>query len=121
MVYVRDKAKGHGKGNQIEGRLSEGSRVVMVEDLISTGGSVIRATQAVREAGFEVVGSVAIMTYQLPVGIKALRDANLKCKTLTNYEHLIEVVSEDPSMVEYQDSLLTWHQDPKVWSDAQVN
>lgn len=121
MVYVRDKAKGHGKGNQIEGRLAEGSKVVMVEDLISTGGSVIRAAEAVREAGFDVLGAVAIMTYQLPIGTKAFAEADLSHFTLTNYENLIEVASLNPDLAKFQESLLTWHQDPEAWSQAQTN
>ncbi|MBG9987477.1 orotate phosphoribosyltransferase [Aerococcaceae bacterium DSM 111176] len=121
MVYVRDKAKGHGKGNQIEGRLAEGSKVVMVEDLISTGGSVIRAAEAVREAGFDVLGAVAIMTYQLPIGTKAFADADLSHFTLTNYENLVEVASLNPDLAKFQESLLTWHQDPEAWSQAHTN
>lgn len=121
MVYVRDKAKDHGKGNQIEGRLAKGSQVVMVEDLLSTGGSVIRAAKAVEAAGFDVIGSVAIMTYQLPIGTKAFADANLTYHTLTNYENLVEVASTNPELAKFQASLLTWHQDPQAWSDAHTN
>ncbi|MBG9982459.1 orotate phosphoribosyltransferase [Aerococcaceae bacterium DSM 111020] len=116
MVYVRDKAKGHGKENQIEGQLAPGSTVVMVEDLISTGGSVIRAAQAVRDAGFEVLGTVAIMTYQLPIATEAFNHATLSYHTLTNYEQLISVASRNPELKQYQQSLLTWFQDPQSWS-----
>lgn len=121
MVYVRDKAKGHGKGNQIEGRLAEESKVVMVEDLISTGGSVIRAAQAVKDAGFEVLGAVAIMTYQLPIGTNNFREAHLSHYTLTNYENLVDVASQNPELAKFQDSLLTWHQAPQAWSEAHTH
>ncbi len=116
MVYVRDKAKGHGKENQIEGQLSHDSKVVMVEDLISTGGSVIRAAQAVRDADFEVLGTVAIMSYQLPIAADAFKQASLDYHTLTNYEYLIEIASQDPELKQYQQSLLIWSKDPQGWS-----
>lgn len=91
MVYVRSKAKGHGKGNQIEGKIEPGNKVVIVEDLISTGGSVITAANALREAGAEVVGVVAIFTYGLEKGQEQLEAANLKAEVLSDYDTLLQV------------------------------
>lgn len=116
MVYVRSSAKVHGKGNQIEGTLPQGSKVVMVEDLISTGGSVIQAAEAVRKAGGDVLGVLAIMTYQLEEGYEQFRQANLEYHTLTDYSHLIEGANEDGSLDQYQDSLKAWAQDPMNWT-----
>ena len=78
MCYVRSKAKGHGKGNQIEGKVQSGQKVVVVEDLISTGGSVITAVQALREAGCEVLGVVSIFTYGLEKGKELLQENRIR-------------------------------------------
>ncbi|HCK0301794.1 TPA: orotate phosphoribosyltransferase, partial [Listeria innocua] len=91
MVYVRSKAKEHGKGNQIEGPLTKGQKVVVIEDLISTGGSSLKAVEALEEAGAEVLGIAAIFTYGLDKGKKLLEESNTKLVTLTNYDELIEV------------------------------
>ncbi|RAM11124.1 orotate phosphoribosyltransferase, partial [Listeria ivanovii] len=91
MVYVRSKAKEHGKGNQIEGPISKGQKVVVMEDLISTGGSSLKAVEALEEAGAEVLGIAAIFTYGLDKGKKLLAEADTKLVTLTNYDELIEV------------------------------
>ena len=88
MSYVRSKAKGHGKGNQIEGKVTEGQKVVVVEDLISTGGSVIEAVEALREAGCEVLGVVSIFTYELDKGIQQLKSANITAYSLTDFTTL---------------------------------
>lgn len=90
MAYIRDKAKGHGKKNQIEGRLLPGQKVVVIEDLISTGGSSLKAAQAVREAGGEVVAVLAIFTYQFPAAAKAFQDDGFVLDTLSNYSALID-------------------------------
>ena len=90
MCYVRSKAKGHGKGNQIEGKAGQGQKVVVVEDLISTGGSVITAVQALREAGCEVLGAVSIFTYGLEKGKQLLKDADIKTESLTDFSALVE-------------------------------
>lgn len=116
MIYVRSSAKGHGKGNQIEGTLPHGAKVVMIEDLISTGGSVIQAAQAVRQAGGQVLGVLAIMTYELEKGYEQFRQAGLEYHTLTDYSHLIEGANEDGSLDQYQDSLKAWAQDPMNWT-----
>ncbi|RRD93761.1 orotate phosphoribosyltransferase [Clostridiales bacterium COT073_COT-073] len=89
--YIRGKAKDHGKGNQIEGHYYPGMKVVVVEDLISTGGSSLQAVEAAKEAGCEVLGLVAIFTYNLDKAKKAFADAGVKYYALSNYEELVEV------------------------------
>lgn len=113
MVYVRSKAKGHGKGNQIEGRIEKGDKVVIVEDLISTGGSVITAAEALRAEGAEIIGVVAIFTYGLEKGNKQLEDENLKHAVLTDYDTLIEVALERQDITEEELSKLkAWRNNP---------
>ena len=85
MCYVRSKAKDHGMGNLIEGTLPEGAKVVVVEDLISTGGSSLKAVEALRAAGFEILGMVASYTYGFPVAAEAFKAADVELTTLTNY------------------------------------
>ncbi len=94
MCYVRSKAKEHGKGNQIEGKVLDGQKVVVVEDLISTGGSVITAVKALKEAGCEVLGVVAIFSYQLDAGNKRLAEEDIKAVSLSDYTSLVEVALE---------------------------
>jgi orotate phosphoribosyltransferase len=95
MGYVRGSAKKHGRSNQIEGRLLPGQKVVVVEDLISTGGSVIEVVEVLREAGAEVLGVVSIFTYGLQKGIDRLEAANVKNISLSNYDALIDVAVEN--------------------------
>lgn len=90
FCYVRSKAKDHGMQNLIEGQLPEGAKVVVVEDLISTGGSSLKAVEALRQAGFEVVGMVASYTYGFPVAEEAFRQAGVTLVTLTDYETVVE-------------------------------
>ena len=94
MGYVRSGAKDHGRGNQIEGRLEPGQKVVVVEDLISTGGSCIDAVNALRDAGAEVLGVVSIMTYGMKKGIDRMKDAGIDWISLTNFDTVIEVAAE---------------------------
>ncbi len=91
FAYVRSKAKDHGMANLIEGELQPGTKVVVVEDLISTGGSSLKAVEALRAAGYEVVGMVASYTYGFPVAEQAFADADVKLITLTNYEAVVAV------------------------------
>ncbi|MBP3415573.1 MAG: orotate phosphoribosyltransferase [Clostridia bacterium] len=95
MGYVRSGAKDHGRGNQIEGKLEPGSKVVVVEDLISTGGSVIEVVEVLREAGAEVLGIVSIFTYGMKKGIERLAAANVKNISLTNFDVIAEVAAEE--------------------------
>ena len=94
MGYVRSGAKDHGRQNQIEGKLLPGQKVVVVEDLISTGGSVIEVVNVLREAGAEVLGIVSIFTYGMKKGIDRLAEANVKNVSLTNFDVIAEVAAE---------------------------
>ena len=95
MGYVRSGAKDHGRGNQIEGRLEQGQKVVVVEDLISTGGSVIEVVNVLREAGADVLGIVSIFTYGMKKGFERLANAKVKNISLTDFETLAEVAAEE--------------------------
>jgi orotate phosphoribosyltransferase len=117
MCYVRSKAKGHGKGNQIEGRVEPGQKVVVIEDLISTGGSVITAVQALREAGCDVLGVVSIFTYGLEKGKAAFAAEGILSCSLTDFPALVEGALEKGYIsASDQESLLTWSVDPGEWS-----
>lgn len=117
MCYVRSKAKGHGKGNQIEGKVEKGQKVVVVEDLISTGGSVITAVQALREAGCEVLGVVSIFTYGLEKGKEAFEQEDIQSESLTDFTNLVEVAIEMGYISKNdQESLLSWSDAPAEWS-----
>lgn len=94
MGYVRSGAKDHGRGNRIEGRLEKGQRVVVIEDLISTGGSVIEVVEALREAGAEVLGIVSIFTYGMKKGLERLAAANVKNISLTDFDTVAEAAAE---------------------------
>lgn len=118
FIYVRSSAKGHGKGNQIEGKLEAGARVLVIEDLLSTGMSSIDAAQAIREAGGEVTGIQAIFSYGLPVLQKNLSDADLTATSLTTFSELIEVAESTGVLNRSElDSLRDWQEDPRAWSD----
>ena len=111
MVYVRDSAKKHGKTNQIEGHLEPGVKVVIVEDLISTGLSSLKVAQALKEAGCQVLGVIAIFSYELTKAQQAFAEAGVSYHTLTNYDALIEAALEADYIA--QDdvaSLLEWRQ-----------
>ena len=95
MGYVRSGAKDHGRQNQIEGKLEKGQKVVVVEDLISTGGSVIEVVNVLREAGAEVLGVVSIFTYGMKKGIDRLAEANVINYSLTNFDVIAEVAAEE--------------------------
>ena len=114
--YVRPKPKDHGMGNQVEGQLPEDAKVVVVEDLISTGGSSLKAVDALRKAGFEVVGMVASFTYGFPVAEKAFAEAGVKLITLSNYDAVIEEAAKSGYIKEEEKQVLAeWRKDPSVW------
>ena len=116
FVYVRAKAKDHGMGNLIEGELPAGTKVVVVEDLISTGGSSLKAVEALRAAGYEVVGMVASYTYGFPVAAKAFADAGVELQTLTDYDHVVEQALATGYIAEADVELLhEWRKDPANW------
>lgn len=95
MGYVRSGAKDHGRQNQIEGKLEKGEKVVVVEDLISTGGSVLEVVDVLRAAGAEVLGVVSIFTYGMKKGIERLKEANVKNVSLTNFDVIAETAAEE--------------------------
>lgn len=95
MGYVRSGAKDHGRGNQIEGKLEAGQKVVVVEDLISTGGSVIEVVEALRDAGAEVLGIASIFTYGMKKGLERLAQANVKNVSLSNFDAVTKVAAEE--------------------------
>ena len=117
FAYVRSKAKDHGMANLIEGELQPGTKVVVVEDLISTGGSSLKAVEALRAAGYEVVGMVASYTYGFPVAEQAFADADVKLITLTNYEAVVAEALRTGYIAEDQVPMLhEWRKDPAHWN-----
>ncbi len=116
FVYVRDKPKGHGLTNQIEGKLEKGQRVVLIEDLISTGGSSLKAVDALRDAGAEVLGLGAIFTYGFDKSIKTFEQAGCKFFTLSDYPTLLEIALRlDYIKPADKETLLNWYQNPEGW------
>ncbi len=119
MVYVRSQPKAHGRRNQIEGRLEPGQRVVLIEDLISTGGSSLEAVAALREAGAEVLAVLGIFTYGFPAAAAAFEAAGVPLYTLTSYPTLVEVAAEAGTFdAAALAALRSWQQDPVGWSEA---
>ena len=117
FVYVRSSPKDHGLENLIEGELRPGMKVVVIEDLISTGGSSLKAVEAIRRDGCEVIGMVASYTYGFDVAEKAFADANVELVTLTNYEAVLEVALETGYITEEELPLLNdWRRDPSHWN-----
>ena len=115
-IYVRPKPKEHGLGNQIEGFYEKGQKVLIIEDLISTGKSSLQVVDVLTNAGLQVVGMVAIFTYGFSLAVKAFADAGVPFKTLTNYETLIKMAVEKGTVSAQQQSiLLNWQQDPANW------
>ncbi|RED65809.1 orotate phosphoribosyltransferase [Cohnella lupini] len=116
MAYIRDKAKGHGKQNQIEGIIREGQKVVVIEDLISTGGSSLKAALAVIEAGGDVQSVLAIFTYQLAQAEEAFREEGIELQTLSNYSALVEEARRKGSISDADVSLLqSWRESPHTF------
>ncbi len=117
FVYVRPKPKDHGMGNQIEGELREGARVVVVEDLISTGGSSLKAVEALRQAGASVLGMVASFTYGFPQAEEAFKKAGVELDTLSDYDHLIDEAVASGYVTETDlAALRQWRQNPEEWN-----
>jgi len=116
MAYIRDKAKGHGKQNQIEGLIKDGQKVVVIEDLISTGGSSLKAALAVKEAGGDVKGVLAIFTYQFAQAEKAFEDEGIELKTLSSYSALIEEALRRGTIGDSDVGLLqSWRENPQAF------
>ena len=116
FVYVRSKAKDHGMENLIEGELKPGTKVVVIEDLISTGGSSLKAVDAIRRAGCEVIGMVASYTYGFPVAKQAFDDAKVELITLTDYEHVVAEALETGYISDADVEVLNeWRKAPADW------
>ena len=116
FVYIRSTPKDHGLENLIEGELKPGSKVVIVEDLVSTGGSSLKAVEAIRRDGCEVIGMVAAYTYGFPVAEEAFKNAKVTLVTLTNYEAVLDVALRT-GYIEKEDiqTLNEWRKDPAHW------
>ncbi len=116
FVYIRNKPKDHGLENLIEGELTPGTKVVVVEDLISTGGSSLKAVEAVRKSGCEVIGMVASYSYGFDVAKEAFKNANVELVTLTDYDHVVAEALETGYITSDDVQLLNeWRKDPANW------
>lgn len=115
-VYVRSSPKNHGLENLIEGNLKAGQRVVVIEDLVSTGKSSLKAVEAIRNAGCEVAGMAAIFTYEFPIAEKAFKEAGVKLLTLSNYSTMLDVALKTDYIKESAlETLREWRKDPENW------
>ena len=118
FVYIRSSAKAHGMTNKIEGKLEKGQTVVVIEDLISTGKSSLNAVDALRDAGAEVKGMIAIFTYGLDIAKENFANKDCKLITLSDYDTMIgKAVSDNYVSSEEESSLLKWSKNPKQWSN----
>ncbi|KRL39032.1 orotate phosphoribosyltransferase [Liquorilactobacillus uvarum DSM 19971] len=116
MIYVRSKPKDHGRGKQIEGHLTVGQKTLLIDDLISTGGSVLKAVAAAQKEGADVIGVCGIFSYQLDAADKNFAAAKIPFATLTNYGELIDVAASDEQITASEKKLLKkWRQDPENW------
>ena len=116
FIYVRDKAKGHGRQNQIEGEVQAGQKVLVIEDLISTGGSSIKAVHALKEIGCEVVGTLAIFSYLFEEATAIFQAENVPLSTLSNYDILLEEAAALQYITENDlETLRAWRKNPKEW------
>ena len=116
FIYVRSKSKGHGLQNMIEGKIEKGQKVLLIEDLVSTGGSSLAAAEALREAGAEIAGMIAIFTYGFPISEQNFAENNVDLVVLSDYHHLLDY-AQDERMFE-NDTLKTlkeWREDPANW------
>ena len=117
FAYVRSSAKGHGLGNLIEGKVEAGQRVVVIEDLISTGGSSLKAVNALKESGATVLGMVAIFTYNFQLSITNFKEASCELITLSDYDALVQQAVESKYITESDVSLIkNWRTDPSNWT-----
>ncbi|PYZ97957.1 orotate phosphoribosyltransferase [Alteribacter lacisalsi] len=115
MIYIRSKAKAHGQKNLIEGRFEAGNRIVVIEDLISTGGSSLQAARAVQEAGGIVEGVAAIFTYGLKKGEDAFKEAGITCYAITDFATLASLADLTQTQ---REALRSWQEDPESWSNS---
>lgn len=121
FIYVRNKAKGHGLSNKIEGKFSPGAKVVVIEDLVSTGQSSIEAVLALRDAGCEVLGMAAIFSYELPQAIKAMEEQQCALFTLSNFSALMQQADSNGTLSAIEIELLTkWRLNPESFYHGQI-
>lgn len=121
FTYVRSNAKGHGRQNLIEGEVVDGQRVVVIEDLVSTGKSSLAAVQALRDAGCNVVALLSIFTYNLPIAEENFKEAKCRFISLSNYDALVQYAATHQFINDNEKSLLdSWRLDPEKWSEEQT-
>ena len=117
FVYVRSSAKAHGLGNMVEGKITAGDKVLVIEDLISTGGSSLKAIEALREVGADVLALGAIFTYGFDKATKAFEDANCPFFTLSNYPILMDIAIKNNFVsLENKEILMNWYANPEKWA-----
>ena len=117
FIYIRPEPKKHGKKNQIEGKFTNGDRVVVIEDLISTGKSSLNAANALKDSGAEILGMMGLFTYGFSTAEEEFRKAKIKLQTLCDYQHLLSEALDIGTISEMQlESLKTWREDPSAWS-----
>ncbi len=122
FAYIRSSAKAHGMTNKIEGKINPDEKVVVVEDLVSTGKSSLNAVDAIRDAGAEVMGMIAIFSYDLDIARKNFEDKDCKLITLSDYNIMISKAVADNYVSDTdKEKLMEWRKDPKAWSDAVEN
>lgn len=116
FVYVRSRPKDHGLENLIEGDLQIGSKVVMIEDIVATGGGTLKAAETIRFSACEVLGAVCVLNYEFPFSVKKLREADITMESLCNYDTLVEAAADiryiHPSQ---ENALKEWRKDPANW------
>lgn len=116
FIYVRPKPKDHGMENLIEGKITKGQKVVVIEDLVSTGGSSLKAAQALKDAGFQVLGMVSIFNYGFDIATRNFYEANMSLISLSDYSHLLTLALKENYINESQlTSLKAWRVDPANW------
>ncbi|CAI2696802.1 Orotate phosphoribosyltransferase [Apilactobacillus kunkeei] len=116
MIYVRSKPKDHGRGKQMEGRINQQDPIILIDDLLSTGKSVLNAAQALKNEGYNVIGVVAIFSYELPDSTKNFKEAGIEFDTLTNYSTIIEQAKAENSISDDELVVLRkWRDDPWKW------
>lgn len=119
FVYIRSKAKEHGRQNMIEGRVEPGKKYLVVEDLISTGGSALKAIDALIAAGGEVAGAVAIFSYEFPAAVRAFEQAGVPLATISGYSSLLDEAAKHDYITNAEaEALANWREDPRAWSEA---
>lgn len=122
FIYVRAKAKEHGKQNLIEGAYKSGQKVLVIEDLISTGGSSLEAIKALQSEGLEIAACLALFTYQFKESISRFSDQNIPLGTVTDYSHVLEQALENKSITEKEHVILSeWKNDPSIWYAKNFN